>query len=180
MRKGILVLAAAIAAASAQTPPAPEAARQRPPTAAAATGAARAAVIDAAAAGYRRVTWRRDLAPGSSTLVGYFDGGELRLIDETAARPGAPSLRNRYYFVNGALFYFSGEQPVTAVGAGSAGIAPRVPVRAEFRGAMTLSAVRIEHYGEVRLDPAATSAIRRRAATLASAAAVAATAPAER
>ena len=44
-----------------------------------------------------------------------------------------------------------------------------VPLRAEFAGARVLSAVRVEHYGEVKLEPAAIEAIRRQGAELASA-----------
>ncbi|HXQ32094.1 MAG TPA: hypothetical protein VN790_09045 [Steroidobacteraceae bacterium] len=178
MRTAILVLAAAVASAHGQTAPPAQPARQGSP--AAATGEARAAAFDAAAPGYRQVRWHRDLASGQGACVGYFDRGELRLIEETVARPGAPSLSNRYYFERGALFYFSGEMPATAVGAGPAAVAPRVAVRAEFRGAATLSAVRIEHYGEVRLDPAAIADIRRDAATLATATAAERAAPARR
>lgn len=176
MRRGIVLLAGAVASAQGQTtlPPAP--AGDRPPAAMTAatgmttTGAARVAALEAAAAGYRQVTWRRELVSGQTTYVGYFDRGQLRFIDETIAREGASPVRNRYYFENGVLFYFTGELPAGALGAGPAAVAPRVPVRAEFRGAETLYAVRIEHYGEVKLHPAAVADIRRRAATLARAA----------
>jgi len=130
---------------------------------------ARAAAIRAAAPGLASLAGRRD-APGlDASWRAYFAGEELRLIEESVADPPRPPLENRYYFEHGALFFFTGEQPAEA-GGGAGGAAPRAALLAEFRGAEAARAVRIEHYGAVRLAPERVVAIARRAAELASAA----------
>lgn len=143
----------------------PEPAPPTPQRVAAPGAEARAAALRAAAGRYRMLRGRRDHDDYAWEYTAYFEGGQLRYLE--AERPaGGASARDGYYFEDGALFYFSGLRPVSGAG----GPAPWVPVRAEFRGALTLSAVRIEHYGEVPLAPAAVAAIRRAAAVLAAAA----------
>jgi hypothetical protein len=103
-----------------------------------------------------------------SRFTAWFADGELRYLEEVALRRGAPPLRGRYYFEHGALFYYSGEEPARAtVGGGATGIAASVSVLAEFEGAQARRAVRVEHYGEVLLDAAAVTELRRHAAILA-------------
>jgi len=177
MRAAILLLAVAAASAGAESPSLAASERVAAATAPRATGAARAAALDAAASGYQQVAWQRELPTGRSACVGYFDHGALRLIAETTT--GTARLTNRYYYENGALFYFAGELPA-ATGTGTIAVAPRIPVRAEFRGTITLAAVRVEHYGEVKLGLAEISDIRRRAAALARAAIAERTAAARR
>jgi hypothetical protein len=139
------------------------------PAAAPAAAAARADAIRAAAAGLPSVTGNRDGPGGTATWRAFFAGDDLRLLEESLADPPRPPLENRYYFERGELFYYAGEQAAQA-GGGAEGAAARVPVLAEFQGARALRAVRIEHYGEVRLEPAPVEALQRRAAELASAA----------
>ncbi len=133
------------------------------------TVATRAAAIRAAAARLPSVTGHRDGPAGEAAWRAFFDGAELALLEESVADPPRPPLENRYYFEHGALFYVEGEQAAEP-GSGAEGVAPRVPVVAEFRGVRATRAVRIEHYGPVPLAPDRVQAIQRRAAELASAA----------
>jgi hypothetical protein len=165
-----LALAAGVAGAATE-PPASRAAEH-----AASTAAARADAIRAAARRLPSVKGRRHDPAGDTSWRASFDGDELAMIEESVPDGPRPALRNRYFFEHGVLFYFSGEQ-AAATASGAQGPAPRVPVVAEFQGARAVSAVRIEHYGEVPLEPARVAAIRELAAELANAARGARTAP---
>jgi len=171
-RRWLLLLAAmpaVVLCACGRAPPAPPgAAPAARPAAAPATPEARAAALDAATT-LARTDGHWDHGRERVDFSGYFEGRSLRYLVATTSRPGAPPLTNRYYFENGALFYVRGEAPEAGPGAGPAATLPVVPLRAAFRGAEVLSAVRVEHFGEVRLDAAAILAIRRDAAALASA-----------
>ncbi len=159
-----LALAVAGSAGAATEPPASRAAER-----AASPAAARADAIRAAAARLPSVKGRRHDPAGDTTWRASFDGDELMMVEESVPDRPRPPLRNRYYFEHGVLFYFSGEQAAAAA-SGAPGPVPRVPVVAEFQGARAVSAVRIEHYGEVTLEPARIAAIQRLAAELANAA----------
>ena|GEM_PF-1802363 len=146
----------------------PAAAPARTPTAAPVAAPARAAALAAASAAWPSVTGHWLRGDTDSRFTAWFADGELRYLEEVALRRGAPPLRGRYYFEHGALFYYSGEAPAGAtVGGGATGIAASVPVLAEFDGAQARRAVRVEHYGEVLLEAAAVTELRRHAAILA-------------
>ncbi len=162
---GLLVLAAASGCSGQQPPATPAAPSQAP---AAIDGRARAAQILASLPGLAPVAGRNDRLGPVTPWQAWFAGPELRLIEERPdGRDGAEP--NRYYFERGKFFYFAGEQPA-AVAGGPSGAAPRASVVVEFRDGQVLRAVRLEHYGEVRLEPEESAAIRARAAELASAA----------
>jgi len=167
-RRTIVLWSLALAAVGCgRQPPAPAAAPAAPP--AASNAAARAAAIRGRSTTLLSVTGHRDTLGIDATWRGYFDGNELVLLEERRADPPRPPLENRYFYEHGTLFYFLGEQPAERAG-GAAGPAPRAPLRAEFDGLRAVAAVRIEHYGEVRLTPAEIATIQKRAAELASAA----------
>ena len=159
----ILGFALLIASCSRSPPPAPAA---RAPDVRA---EARAAAIRADASRLPSVAGHRDGPAGDAAWRAYFDGTELALLEESIADPPRPPLETRYYFEKGALFFVEGQQAAER-GSGAEGVAPRVPLVAEFRGAQATRAVRIEHYGPVPLAPDRVQAIQRRAAELASAA----------
>ena len=163
----VLVLAGVAACGAPATPPPASA----PPPAAtmSRSGAARAEALEGATATYRKVDTHREQGTGRTDLSGYFDHGRLAYLDENISAPGAPARHNRYFFENGQLFYFKGEMQAGKIGGGPTALGASVPVRAEFAGARTLTAVSIEHYGETRLDAPAVEAIRRQGAELASA-----------
>ena len=156
----VLLLLAAVAGCS-QRP----AASEVPPRAA--TPAARIEAIRAAR--LPSVSGHRDGPGGAATWRAFFADGELALLEEEIADPPRRPLHNEYYFEHGALAYFRGEQPATP---GSGAVAPdaRAPVVIEFQGRRATSAVRIEHYGPVPLEPERLAAIEQRAAELAGAA----------
>jgi len=170
----LTILGLALAAGSASAAPEPPASRAA--ERAASPAAARADAIRAAAARLPSVRGRRHDATGDTSWRASFDGEELTMIEESVPDAPRAPLRNRYYFEHGVLFYVSGEQ-AAATASGATGPAPRVPVVAEFQGARPVSAVRIEHYGEVKLEPARIAAIQQRAAELANAARAARAAP---
>lgn len=161
---GLLVLAAASGCGGRHPPAAPAA----PSQSAAVDGRARAAHILASLPGLAPVTGRNDRLGPVTLWQAWFAGPELRLIEERPAGRAAAE-PNRYYFERGEFFYYAGEQPATVAG-GDSGAAPRASVVVEFRDGQVLRAVRLEHYGEVRLEPEESAAIRARAAELASAA----------
>src|SRR5260221_13515846 len=167
LRLLIRLAAAVIAACGGKSAPAVGAA---PAAGAAPSAAARAATLRAAAMQLKPVHGRRDDGGGPADYTGYFEGEQLRYLEEVLVLAGA-LLHNRYFFEDGALFYVSGERAAGAsVGGGPTALAPNVELRAEFQGARTLAAVRLEHYGEVPLAASEVAAIRSRAALLAAAA----------
>ena len=162
---GVLMFVA-IAGCGEQRPPPPPPAP--PPSAAVPDGSARAERIRASTPGLVSVEGRND-RPGAVALWhGWFDGPELKLIEERPAGRDAAH-PNRYYFEHDRLFYYDGEQQAAA-DSGATSPAPRATVLAEFGGRQVLRAVRIEHYGAIRLLPGESTAIWTRAAELASAA----------
>ena len=142
-----------------------------PATAAAAplSPAARAAALQAALPSLMKVDSHREQGTSRTLLSGYFDKSDLKVLDETVTGQGLATIHNRYFYDGGLAFYFRGEAPAGQIGGGPGAMGATVPLRAEFAGARVLSAVRIEHYGEVKLEPAAIDAIRRQGAELASA-----------
>ncbi len=160
---GLIVASLVLAACGGRAPPAATAPAGPPPDA-----AARAAAIEAAAAQLQKVDgrWQRGQEP--SRWSAYFQSGELRFLDERVTPPAGSARHNRYYFEGGRLFYFAGEAPAGRLLGGPAADAPTLPVQAEFSGARTISAVRIEHYGPVRLEERDATEIRRQATELAS------------
>ncbi|MBS0376030.1 MAG: hypothetical protein JSR73_15730 [Proteobacteria bacterium] len=161
----MLLLGALLAAGCGQRPPAPPAAAPPAPLPA----SARADAIRAAASGQPAVEGRRDRADGAATWRAVFAGDAPALVEESVAVPGGAPYVNRYYYEQGALFYYAGEQAAEA-GSGAAGPFARVAVQAEFDGARARRAVRLEHYGPVPLPPALAQAIAARGAELAAAA----------
>ena len=167
----MLALLGMVACGRAPPPSAPAEPGASAPSAATAPATTRAAAIEAAIAGYETVRGHWERGAERSSYAAYFESGRLRYLDETVAVPGAAPRRNRYYYENGVLFYIAGEvHAASVVGGGVGAVAPSVPVRAEFHGTKTLAAVRVEHYGEVKLAPGEVEALRRQAAELASAA----------
>jgi hypothetical protein len=178
IRAGLRVMAAAAVAATMATTAATVAAPTAPAAPATAAPAAdaprpkgapaRAAALAAASAAWPKVAGHWLHGDTDSRFTAWFQDGELRYLEEVVVRHGAASLHGRYYFEHDALFYYSGESPAgTAVGGGATAMAARVPVMVEFEGAQLRRAVRVEHYGEVRLDAAAVIELKRRAAALA-------------
>ena len=168
MRIGILLALVALGAAacggSAAPPPA-----SGPATPTDAAPAARAAALESATTSYHKVDTHREQGTDRTEISGYFDHGQLRFLDENITARGAAARHNRYFFENGVLFYFKGEMPAGRIGGGPTALAANVPVRAEFAGARTVTAVSIEHYGATALDAPSIEAIRRQGAELASA-----------
>ena len=134
-----------------------------------ASGAARAAALEAALPGYQKVDGHRDQGTAQTLFSGYFDKRELKVLDETVTGRGLVPLHSRYYYDGGLVFYYRGETPAGTIGGGPGALGATLPLRVEFQGPRVLSAVRIEHYGEVKLEPATIEAIRREGAELASA-----------
>ena len=169
------VVAFGLAACGERAPPAvapakaPSPARMAAASPAAATGSARAAALEAALPGLMRVDTHREQGTSRTLISGYFDKSDLKLLDETVTGQGLATIHNRYYYDGGLAFYFRGEAPAGKIGGGPGAVGATVPLRVEFQGARVLSAVRIEHYGDVKLEPAAIEAIRRQGAGLASA-----------
>ena len=164
-RLSILCFALLIAGCS-RAPPAGAPGAPAPAQARAET---RAREIRDAATRLPSVDGHRDGPAGDAAWRAFFDDSGLVLLEESVADPPRPPLENRYYFRDGALFYVEGQQAAER-GSGAEGVAPRVPVVAEFHGVQATRAVRIEHYGPVPLAPERVQAIARRAAELASAA----------
>lgn len=139
---------------------------------AAPSGETRAREIRAASAQWPKVEGRWTHGDTDSRYVAYFDGGRLRYLEEEMNAGAAGGRRaNRYWFDDGALFYYDGEKPSSVPGGDGPGmLPPNVAVVAEFRGADVVRAVAREHYGEKKLDDATIAGIRRHAAALAGAA----------
>jgi hypothetical protein len=134
-----------------------------------ATAETRAQHLLAECATVRRVVGSRDIGGEAIRWRACFRGDELQLLEERASSGTEHSRESRYYFDGGALFYFAGERAAVPAG-GATGPESIAPVIIEFRGAQVIRAVRLEHYGEVRLAPDEPAQIRRRAAELVSAA----------
>jgi hypothetical protein len=134
-----------------------------------ATAEQRARAIRDASAQWPKVEgqWRHGTA--DSSYVAYFDGGQLRYLEERAK--GGGTRTNRYFFDGGALFFYDGEKVSSVPGGEGPGmLPPTVAVVAEFRGGETVRAVAREHYGEKKLDDATIAAVRAQGAALAGAA----------
>ena len=127
----------------------------------------RVAALEAASGSFERAEGHWEHGSEHLSFTAYFDGHTLRYLLETTDRPGLAALHNRYYFDNGALFYYVGEVVAASTEGAPGNSAAVVAEHAEFRGATVLNAVRVEHFGEVRLDAAAIAAIRRDAAEFA-------------
>ena len=140
-------------------------------SAAAAPAAERAAQIRASAAQWPKVEGRWTRGDTDSRYVAYFDGGELRYLEENMSMGDYGSRQNRYFYEGGALFYYAGEKSSDVPGStGPGGLPPVVPVVAEFRGPEVVRAVAREHFGEKKLDATIVEGIRRHGAVLAGAA----------
>jgi hypothetical protein len=141
------------------------------PAAASVSAEDRAASIRDSAAQWPKVEGRWTRGDSDSRYVAYFDGGELRYLEEDLSMGDYGSRRNRYFYEDGALFYYAGEKSSDVPGSsGPGGLPPVVPVVAEFRGPEVVRAVAREHFGEKKLDDAIVAGIRGHAATLAGAA----------
>ena len=168
----LTAIALGLGACGERTPPAaarPKASSPAIAPAPPASGAARAAALEAALPSLMKVDSHREQGASRTLISGYFDKSDLKVLDETVTGQGLATIHNRYYFDGGVAFYFRGEAPAGKIGGGPGAMGSTVPLRAEFAGARVLSAVRVEHYGEVKLEPAAIEAIRRQGAELASA-----------
>jgi hypothetical protein len=139
--------------------------------AATAPAAERAALIRASAAQWPKVEGRWTRGDSDSRYVAYFDGGELRYLEESLSMGDYGSRQNRYFYEGGALFYYAGEKSSDVPGStGPGGLPPVVPVIAEFRGPDVVRGVAREHFGEKKLEPMIVEGIRRHSAVLAGAA----------
>jgi hypothetical protein len=136
-----------------------------------APAADRADSIRASAAQWPKVEGRWTRGDTDSRYVAYFDGGELRYLEENMSMGDYGSRQNRYFYEDGALFYYVGEKSSDVPGStGPGGLPPVVPVVAEFRGPEVVRGVAREHFGEKKLDAAIVEGIRRHGAVLAGAA----------
>jgi hypothetical protein len=104
---------------------------------------------------------------GTVPLRACFRGAQLVAIEEQPA--GRPRLR--YFYADGRPAAFRGAYPASGVAVAGAAPAPTVPVAIDWRADGAPSrAVRIEHFGEVRLGDAEVRAALTRAEALAAAA----------
>ena len=102
-----------------------------------------------------------------SSYTGYLQGEAVVYLDERVTGSDHRTRHRRYYFDNGALYYYEAEAAATQVGGGATATGPSVPVQVEWNSAgQAVRALRIEHYGPVKLDPQSVSAIVARAALL--------------
>jgi nitrous oxide reductase accessory protein NosL len=107
------------------------------------------------------------LGPEHSSYVAYLQGEAVVYVDERVTGSDRRSRHRRYYFDNGALYYYEAETAAPAVGGGATATAPSVPVQVEWNSAgQAVRALRTEHYGPVKLDPQSVNAIVARAALL--------------
>jgi hypothetical protein len=107
------------------------------------------------------------LGADRSRYTGYVQGEAVVYIDEGVTGSDHHTRHRRYYFDNGALYYYEAEIAATAVGGGSSATNASVPVQVEWNSAgQAVTALRLEHYGPVKLDPEAVNAITSRAALL--------------
>ena len=99
-----------------------------------------------------------------------FQGGDLVYVEERAA--GVPKGQViRYVYDQGARVYYKTESAPHATGGGAGAGATRVPVTIEWSPAGEVRrAVRLEHYGEVKLAPDFVVAVRARGDALKAAA----------
>lgn len=161
----------AAAGAPATSPATAGAAAATASAAAEVPAAERAEIVRASAAQWPKVEGRWTRGDTDSRYVAYFDGGELRYLEEDMSMGDYGSRRNRYFYDGGALFYYAGEKSSDVPGStGPGGLPPVVPVVAEFRGPEVVRAVAREHFGEKKLDAAIVEGIRRHSAALAGAA----------
>jgi hypothetical protein len=121
----------------------------------------------AQAKGLPSVKGELELGPEHSSYTGYLHAGVVVYVDERVTGSDRHTRHRRYYFDNGALYYYEAEAAATAVGGGPTATGPTVPVQVEWNSAgQAVRALRIEHYGPVKLDSQAVSAIVARAALL--------------
>jgi len=107
------------------------------------------------------------LGPEHSSYVGYLQGEAVIYVDERVTGADRHSRHRRYYFDNGALYFYEAEAAATAVGGGATATGPSIPVQVEWNSAgQAVKALRMEHYGPVKLDPQAINAIVARAGLL--------------
>lgn len=166
---------AASAAPSAATAPAATTATgapgAAPATEAPASAEKRAEAIREASAQWPKVAGRWTRGDTDSKYVAWFDGDRLAYLEEDMNQGDYGRKQQRYWFDDGALFYYTGEGPSALPGGTAPGsLPPNVPVVAEFRGAQVVRAVSREHFGEQKLDPMLVEGIQRHAAALAGAA----------
>jgi hypothetical protein len=124
----------------------------------------RAAAIRAAAPTFRSVEGHTPWRGLPANYRGYFDGHDLRYVEETVPIGAWPALQNRYYFEGGALFYYAGEnQAISGDPTGN----DRSAVIMELDGSTVRRAVMVEGEHESPLDEIEVAAIRKRGAQLA-------------
>jgi hypothetical protein len=108
-----------------------------------------------------------ELGPEHSSYSAYLQGEAVVYIDERVTTADHRTRHRRYYFDNGAIYYYEAELAAHAVGGGASATGPSVPVQVEWNGmGQAVKAVRMEHYGPVKLDPPSITAITTRAGLL--------------
>jgi hypothetical protein len=153
----IVLLAVAGAAASSAAPA----------SAVAASAESRAHRTRAQAKQLASVKGELQLGPEHSSYTGYLQGEAVVYVDERVTGSDRRLRHRRYYFDGGALYYYEADTAATTVGGGVSATDTSVPVQVEWNSAgQAVKAVRLEHYGPVKLDAQSVNAIVQRAALL--------------
>jgi hypothetical protein len=162
VRRVISLAALALSAVAGAAPPSPV------------SGSAAAAAAESRAHGTRSqakqlpsVKGELKLGSEHSSYTGYLQGEAVVYVDERVTGSDRHTRHRRYYFDNGALYYYEAEAAATSVGGGATATGPSVPVQVEWNSAgQAVRALRIEHYGPVKLDAQSVNAIVARAGLL--------------
>lgn len=140
-----------------------------PPAAAAVSAETRAALVRKRAAHDPHVQGKLTLGPELASYRAAVEDGRAVFVEERVTVPQRSPRINRYYFAQGVPFFYSGEVPAgSALPGGPAATSPTLAVIVEWNEAgQTVRALRMEHYGPVKLDDATVAALRSRARLLA-------------
>lgn len=161
MKRLAALLAAGMLAAVARAVPSPPAAAPGP------TPESRAHATRTQASKLASVKGELELGPEHSSYTAYLQGEAVVYVDERVTTADHRTRHRRYYFDNGAIYYYDAEVAAHAVGGGASATGPSVPVQVEWNSmGQAVKAVRIEHYGPVKLDPPSITAITTRAGLL--------------
>ena len=110
--------------------------------------------------------WRAGHAQKSSFRA-CFIGDKMVLLEERVGQPHK-EISMRYFYGDGVLIGYRGVRSAGKTGAGSAALSDTVPVLIDWETTgQPRRAVRLEHYGEVRLTAMEIQAIRLRGQQLA-------------
>jgi hypothetical protein len=140
-----------------------------PPSVPAVAGETRAALVRKRAAHDPHVQGKLTLGADLATYRAALEAGKAVYVEERVAVPQRAARVNRYYFAQGVPFFYRGEVPAgVALPGGPTASAPTLAVVVEWNEAgQPVRALRMEHYGPVKLDDATVAAIRSRARLLA-------------